>query len=134
MNETKRKIVFIDIDGTLVDDDGSIPLSAQKACKQARENGHLLYLCTGRSKAEIYDSIWDVGFDGLIGAGGGYVEFGKDVLYHKRVTAEDVRHMVDFSMKTALTSTLNPIRLCMRVAIFNLTWNAVSMVIWRMTL
>lgn len=96
MNETKRKIVFIDIDGTLVDDDGNIPLSAQKACKQARENGHLLYLCTGRSKAEIYDSIWDVGFDGLIGAGGGYVELGKDVLYHKRVTAEDVRHMVDF--------------------------------------
>lgn len=96
MSTTNRKIVFIDIDGTLVDDDGNIPLSAQQACKQARENGHLLYLCTGRSKAEIYESIWEVGFDGLIGAGGGYVEFGQDVLYHKRVTAEDVRHMVDF--------------------------------------
>ncbi|CAJ1314712.1 putative phosphatase YkrA [Paenibacillus nuruki] len=93
---TRQKIVFIDIDGTLVDDDGHIPLSAQQACQQARNNGHLLYLCTGRSKAEIYDSIWDIGFDGLIGAGGGYVEFGEDVLYHKKVTAEDVRHMVDF--------------------------------------
>lgn len=96
MNSITRKIVFIDIDGTLVDDDGSIPVSAQEACKQARKNGHLLYLCTGRSKAEIYDSIWEIGFDGLIGAGGGYVEYGSDVLYHKKVTAEDVRHMVDF--------------------------------------
>ncbi|WCT54158.1 Cof-type HAD-IIB family hydrolase [Paenibacillus kyungheensis] len=93
---THRKIVFIDIDGTLVDDDGHIPLSAKQACQQARNNGHLLYLCTGRSKAEIYDSIWEIGFDGLIGAGGGYVEFGEDILYHKKVTEEDVRHMVDF--------------------------------------
>ncbi|MBR2565651.1 MAG: Cof-type HAD-IIB family hydrolase [Paenibacillus sp.] len=96
MSNIKPKIVFIDVDGTLVDDDGNIPVSAQEACKQARKNGHLLYLCTGRSKAEIYDSIWEIGFDGIIGAGGGYVEYGSEVLYHKKVTAEDVRHMVDF--------------------------------------
>lgn len=53
-------------------------------------------ICLGRSKAEIYDGIWNIGFDGLIGAGGGYVEFGEEILYHKKVTAEDVRHMVDF--------------------------------------
>ncbi|ANF96991.1 Cof-type HAD-IIB family hydrolase [Paenibacillus bovis] len=96
MNNTDRKIVFIDIDGTLVDDNGHVPESAALACRQARENNHLLFLCTGRSKAEIYDSIWDIGFDGLIGAGGGYVEIENEVLYHKKVQPEDVRHMVDF--------------------------------------
>ncbi|MNB97809.1 putative bifunctional phosphatase/peptidyl-prolyl cis-trans isomerase [compost metagenome] len=96
MLPNKRRIVFIDVDGTLVDDNGNVPESAQKACKQARENGHLLYLCTGRSKAEIYDDIWTIGFDGLIGAGGGYIESGGEVLYHKKVTKEDVRHMVEF--------------------------------------
>ncbi|MFD1887867.1 Cof-type HAD-IIB family hydrolase [Paenibacillus wenxiniae] len=95
-DQFSRKIVFIDIDGTLVNDDGSVPQSAQLACQQARANGHLLFLCTGRSKAEIYDSIWEIGFDGLIGAGGGYVELGEHVLYHKKVQAQDVRHMVDF--------------------------------------
>lgn len=95
-NTVKPKMVFIDIDGTLVDDEGNMPLSARQACQQARENGHLLYLCTGRSKAEVYDAIWEVGFDGLIGAGGGYVEFGDQVLYHKKVTVEAVRQMVDF--------------------------------------
>ncbi|WP_458118548.1 HAD family hydrolase [Paenibacillus sp. Z6-24] len=96
MNHAAQKIVFIDIDGTLVDDYGQVPESAQLACRQARENGHLLFLCTGRSKAEIYDSIWDIGFDGMIGAGGGYVEIANKVLYHKKVRPEDVRHMVDF--------------------------------------
>lgn len=46
MSQERRKIVFIDIDGTLVGDDGNVPESAQLACKKARENGHLLYLCT----------------------------------------------------------------------------------------
>lgn len=96
MDQDTRKIVFIDIDGTLVGDDGKVPDSAQKACKQARENGHLLILCTGRSKAEIYDAILAIGFDGLIGAGGGYVEYNNEILYHKKVSREDVRHMVDF--------------------------------------
>lgn len=90
------KIVFIDIDGTLVGDDGRVPESAIRACREARKNGHLLYLCTGRSKPEIYDFIWNIGFDGLIGAGGGYVESGSDILYHKQVSPQDVRDMVDF--------------------------------------
>ena len=42
MSQDKRKIVFIDIDGTLVGDDGIVPESAQQACRAARENGHLL--------------------------------------------------------------------------------------------
>ncbi|MDY8025744.1 Cof-type HAD-IIB family hydrolase [Paenibacillus polymyxa] len=91
-----KKIIFLDIDGTLVDDDGMIPESAKIACIEARKNGHLIYLCTGRSKAEIYDFIMEVGFDGIIGAGGGFVEIEGEMLYHHKVSDEDVRHMVDY--------------------------------------
>jgi len=92
----EKKIIFLDIDGTLVTDDGWVPESAVKACIQARQNGHLIYLCTGRSKPEIYDFIIEIGFDGIIGAGGGFVELGDEMLYHKTVSPENVRHMVDF--------------------------------------
>ncbi|KAF6633214.1 MULTISPECIES: Cof-type HAD-IIB family hydrolase [Paenibacillus] len=91
-----KKIIFLDIDGTLVDDDGMIPESAKAACIEARKNGHLIYLCTGRSKAEIYDFIMEVGFDGIIGAGGGFVEIEGEMLYHHKVSDEDVKHMVDY--------------------------------------
>ncbi|HEX9027276.1 MAG TPA: Cof-type HAD-IIB family hydrolase [Clostridium sp.] len=93
---TNRKIIFIDVDGTLCNDEGQVPDSAALAVKEARKNGHLVYLCTGRSKAEIYDFIIEIGFDGIIGAGGGFVEIGEDMLYHKKVSEENVRHLVDF--------------------------------------
>lgn len=92
----EKKIIFLDVDGTLVGDDGHIPHSAKEACVQARKNGHLVYLCTGRSKAEIYDFILETGFDGIIGAGGGFVEIDNDMLFHKKVSEEDVKHMVDY--------------------------------------
>lgn len=91
-----RKIIFIDVDGTLCNDDGFVPESAAIAVKEARKNGHLVYLCTGRSKAEIFDYIIDIGFDGIIGAGGGFVEVGDEMLYHKKVSEQNVRHLVDF--------------------------------------
>lgn len=86
----------MDIDGTLVTDDGWVPASAADACRQARLNGHEIYLCTGRSKPEIYDFIMEIGFDGIIGAGGGFVELSDGMLYHKTVPASEVRRMVDF--------------------------------------
>jgi Cof subfamily protein (haloacid dehalogenase superfamily) len=91
-----KKVIFIDVDGTLCNDDGLVPESAAIAVKEARKNGHLVYLCTGRSKAEIYDFIMEIGFDGMIGAGGGFVEIGGEMLYHKKVSEENVRHLVDY--------------------------------------
>ena len=55
------KIIFIDVDGTLLDYENKLPQSALKAIQQARANGHKFYICTGRSKAEVYDYIWDIG-------------------------------------------------------------------------
>lgn len=91
-----KKVIFLDIDGTLVTDDGDVPDSAKEACIKARENGHVIYLCTGRSKPEIYDFIYDIGFDGTIGAGGGFVEIGNKMLYHKKIKKELIVKMVDF--------------------------------------
>lgn len=91
-----KKIIFLDIDGTLVTDDGYVPDSAKEACIKARENGHKIYLCTGRSKPEIYDFIYDIGFDGIIGAGGGFVELGDTMLYHKKIDKDAITRMVDF--------------------------------------
>lgn len=92
----EKKIVFLDVDGTLCNDEGLVPDSARDAVQLARKNGHLVYLCTGRSKAEIYDFIMEIGFDGIIGAGGGFVSVGEDTLYHKRVSDSDVKHLVDY--------------------------------------
>ena len=58
------KFIFIDVDGTLVDYENNLPDSAVEAIRLARKNGHKVYICTGRSRAEVYQSIWDIGLDG----------------------------------------------------------------------
>lgn len=92
----RRKAIFIDVDGTFVNDNGLVPESAKTAVREARKNGHLVFLCTGRSTAELFDFIMDAGFDGIIAAAGGYVELQGEVLLHQRVADEDVRHLVDY--------------------------------------
>ncbi len=91
----KRKAVFVDVDGTLVNDRGLVPDSARAAVRQARAHGHLVFLSTGRSVGELWPSILEVGFDGVIAAAGGYVEIDGQVLAHHLMSAEQVRRVVD---------------------------------------
>lgn len=91
-----KKAIFLDIDGTLVNDKLIIPDSAKLAVRRARENGHLVFICTGRSKALIFPEILEVGFDGIIGAAGGYIEIDQEVLFHEKVKKEDLELIVNF--------------------------------------
>ena len=95
-NGMNRKVVFIDVDGTLVDYENKLPDSAVTAIRQARENGHKVYICTGRSKAEVYQELWDIGLDGMIGGNGSYVEDDGEVVMHQLITPEQCRHIVDW--------------------------------------
>lgn len=90
------KIIFIDVDGTLVDYENNLPESAVLAIRKARENGHMVYISTGRSKAEVYDNLWKIGLDGMIGGNGSYVEDHGQVIMHKLITLEQCRRIVDW--------------------------------------
>lgn len=90
------KVIFLDVDGTLVDYHNRIPESAVTAIRKARENGHLVYACTGRSRAEMQPEIWDIGIDGMIGGNGSYVEHQGEVLMHQLIAKEDAVAVVDW--------------------------------------
>lgn len=90
------KVVFLDVDGTLVDYENHLPKSAVKAIQKARQNGHKVYICTGRSKAEVYQELWDIGLDGMIGGNGSYVEYQGHVILHQLITLEQCRRIVDW--------------------------------------
>lgn len=90
------KIIFLDVDGTLVDYQGRLPDSARLAVRQGRANGHRVYICTGRSRAEIYPFLWEIGLDGMIGGNGSYVEDAGKVILHQMMTAAQCRAVVDW--------------------------------------
>lgn len=90
-----KKIVFLDVDGTLIDYEAKLPESAAKAVDLARANGHKVYICTGCSKAEIEQrNLCDL--DGMIGGNGAYVEDNNEVILHNGLTKEEVKHIVDW--------------------------------------
>lgn len=97
-----KKIIFLDVDGTLVNDNGVVPQSAEEAVKKARKNGHEIFLCTGRSLAEIYPHILEIGFDGIIAAGGGYIEHKSEVIFHETIDNEYLIEAVDFFEKNKI--------------------------------
>ena len=90
------KMIFLDVDGTLVDYHNRIPDSAIAAIRKARENGHLVYVCTGRSRAEMQPELWDIGLDGMIGGNGSYVEHQGQVIMHQLISKEDAKAVVDW--------------------------------------
>ncbi|MGT2906487.1 HAD family hydrolase [Streptococcus dentiloxodontae] len=96
------KIIFLDVDGTLVDYHNRIPESAVIAIRQARKNGHRVYVCTGRSRAEMQPEIWDIGLDGMIGGNGSYVEDDGQVILHQLISEQDAHAIVDWLQERGL--------------------------------
>ncbi|EUJ34883.1 Cof-type HAD-IIB family hydrolase [Brochothrix campestris] len=90
------KIIFVDVDGTLCDRAGAVPLSAKQAIQATRATGNKVFVCTGRSKPEITAEIVGIGLDGIIGAGGGYVEIDGKVLTHKRMPKKAVLAIISY--------------------------------------
>lgn len=90
------RILFVDVDGTLVDYHLRTPPSAIDAIQRARAVGHRVYLCTGRSKAEMPDELWAIGVDGMVGGNGSYVEDAGEVVLHQTLSAEECRAVVDW--------------------------------------
>ena len=90
------KIIFIDLDGTLVSYENVLPKSAVEAIQSARQRGHKVYISTGRSRAEVYDYIWNIGLDGMIGGNGSYVESDGKIILHQLITLQQCKRIVDW--------------------------------------
>lgn len=87
----KQKVLFFDIDGTLIWSYGGIqeiPQGVQKELKRLKEQGHKLFICSGRPKAMLDQKWWDGTFDGYVLNNGGYVEIDGKSIYENRMDYE----------------------------------------------
>ncbi len=100
--QRQQKIIFLDVDGTLVNYRGQVPESAARAVRLARDAGHRIYICTGRSRAEVYPELWEIGFDGMIGGNGSYLEDQGQVVDWQHLSLEQCRHIVDWLSERGL--------------------------------
>lgn len=115
----QSKILFFDVDGTLLDTARGIPDIPQGALyqlKRIQEQGHKIFISSGRPKAMINQYLLNVGFDGYILANGGYVEIDGQSIYEDRMDyklcvktvqmLEDLR--CDYMLETADAIYIDP--------------------------
>lgn len=86
--ERKSKLIFFDIDGTLLNDRGVLRESTRLALQRLKENGHKIFLATGRSKVELPEQILALGFHGMVLGNGAYVEYAGRVIFHDVIDKE----------------------------------------------
>lgn len=76
-------LCFFDIDGTIAEDNQPPPPKTAAAIRRLRQNGHKAFICTARTMCDIYDSLLEVGFDGIIaGAGAHILVEGEEIFHH----------------------------------------------------
>lgn len=86
-----RKLIFLDIDGTLITAMKKPSPQNVRAVRSARAKGHRVFLCTGRNMPIIGEDIREVGFDGIISSAGGHVEVGEQVLFDHLLPEETIQ-------------------------------------------
>ena len=77
----KRKSIFLDVDGTLVSGHATMNPKVVEAINRARQNGHYVFICTGRNKTGIKYELAKANFDGIIASAGSYIEIDNKVIH-----------------------------------------------------
>ncbi|RFU69884.1 Cof-type HAD-IIB family hydrolase [Bacillus sp. V59.32b] len=77
----RLKIVFFDIDGTLLDDDKKLPSSTKEGIKALQENGTFVAISTGRAPFMFEYLRDELDIDTYVSYNGQYVVFENEVIY-----------------------------------------------------
>lgn len=101
-----RKVIFLDIDGTLTEPGSNVPpASALQAIKRAQEKGHYVFLCTGRNY-DMLSPLLQYGFDGVVGSSGGYVVCQGEVIFDCPMTEEQRVKAMDILVRNDVYRTV----------------------------
>lgn len=104
-----RKIVFFDVDGTIVTDasrgEGKyIPESCKEAIRKAREKGNLCFVNSGRPYMNVEKYILEIGFDGIVSGCGTNIHVGDEDVFHVSVEASVAHKCYDMCKKHNITA------------------------------
>jgi Cof subfamily protein (haloacid dehalogenase superfamily) len=110
------KIVFFDIDGTLLDHDKKLPDKTKEAIIELKKNGTFVAIATGRAPFMFEGLRKELGIDSYISFNGSYVVFENELIYkqplHKHeleqlhTSAEQLGHPMLFMDEKTMKSSV----------------------------
>lgn len=92
----QKKVLFFDIDNTILTRTNEIPESTFRAFERLHEKGHLVFINTGRSRAYVQNPmLLSLGFDGFITGCGTMIEYQGEIIKDSKLDVDLVEHTVN---------------------------------------
>lgn len=103
-----RKLIFFDIDGTIIDEEKKeMSESTRQAIEQARANGHICVVNTGRTWKMVNGIITPLAeFDGYVAGCGTMVIYRDKLLLHETFSEEMSRKIIEALRKHEIDAVL----------------------------
>lgn len=101
VEERRVKVLFFDIDGTLIDGKrgiNQIPIGVIDQLKRIQSMGHKIFICSGRPKKMLDEQFLKSYFDGYVLFNGGYVEIDGKAIF---------QNIMDYHVLVKLCSLLD---------------------------
>ncbi|SFE12660.1 hypothetical protein SAMN05216238_108194 [Lentibacillus persicus] len=85
-----QKLIFFDIDGTLLDDEKRLPDSTKEAIAQLQTDGHFVAIATGRAPFAFHPLAEELNIDTYVSINGQYVVHNKEAIYKNPLKPEAI--------------------------------------------
>ncbi|WP_410902271.1 Cof-type HAD-IIB family hydrolase [Priestia filamentosa] len=92
-----QKIVFLDIDGTILTADHTIPESTKRAVQELKENGIEVVIATGRGNFEAKHIADELEIESLITYNGSYVSYKGKNLFANAIPMSKVNKLIEIA-------------------------------------
>lgn len=90
----ERKMIFLDIDGTILIPGEGIRQTVRDGLRKARSRGHQIFICTGRSWCGLPDELVDMELDGIIASAGSDIWLHRQNVYRTSLDTELLQRTV----------------------------------------
>ncbi|WP_391120659.1 Cof-type HAD-IIB family hydrolase [Psychrobacillus sp. L3] len=94
-----NKILFFDIDGTILDEEKNIPIGVKEAIHEAKRNGHEIVIATGRAPFTAKFIFDQLNIDSFICYNGQIVQFKGKVIHKGVIGKKELQQLTDFAKK-----------------------------------
>ena len=95
-----KKLIFFDIDGTLLDHDKNLPHSTKTAIQELKASGHEVAIATGRSPFLFKELREELGIDSYVSLNGQYVVYQGKVIHSNPLLPDLLQSLTEYAVRS----------------------------------
>ncbi|SEP78071.1 hypothetical protein SAMN05216232_0864 [Virgibacillus subterraneus] len=92
-----KKLIFFDIDGTLLDHNKQLQATAKKAIAELKRKGHIVAAATGRAPFTFKPILEELDIDTHVSMNGQYVVFENEAIYKNPLSSNVLQELNNFA-------------------------------------